>query len=762
MRAGTFSELAAYTDGTLGSVRWGAAFPAAWTVINDRSKSGEELEKAILSWKNDVVRQLLDYREPITRVQRSNALLYQGKHYFSQEQFSSLPYNRNKKYSKNKAKIVLNYLGQAVDQHVADLTAYEPNLTTSPANDEESDRVMARQNRLILEHYKYIHKWNTTFQTFHRRKKIMGETFLFLEWDPDAGDVHPKARELRRIQREMGMDPDAPFPLVDPESGEEILDEKGNPIFITESIRTGDVVLQHEYSERVLYPTTEDYLWPPPWIVRLQFMDIDEARARWPGAAAKLKPHGDYSRWVTPARKSLTEKVCIRTLYHPPSRFLEKGYYCKSTHEAFLEGGDYPYDHNRLPCIRGTDIDIDFELTGMSFFQNLVSLNYALNNSTSMILQNQSLFANPKYAVPRGARVRYQDLGDDRGIYEYAGPKPPELMVNNSTPADTWRWRDALRDEFKTLSAIFGTSRGEAPDGITANVALRMIDEQERKFHKPAIDKHNDNVVALGELYLSTLGTYRDPEDGALISVLGKNNERYLRFFNASSLQVATIVHMARSSGLPDSPAAKTQTVLDIADRFEGLWTPDEILEYLDIQRPEKLIESATVARQAAESEVEDILSGIQNVPVPQAYHDILPKYGVYVKAAQSRAFDEALPDRKQRLISQIIAAEYLISTRMQNPAFAQQVFQRYPSFPMYFPVNKQPDEFALAEPMIPQGLSGAGMPLPGGAPPLGGVSPQEDMTGESPPSEQIAMPPNQLPSQTPPPAEPVPAADLP
>lgn len=712
----SFRDLAAYSDGEISSYRNRSSFRTPWAVINDKSYGGPvEKTAAIQKWKNDVIAQLLEWREPITRVQRMNSLLYMGRHYLWQEPWVNLPFQRNRKYDKNYAKIVLNYIGQAVDLHVSSMVGYEPNLTVIPSNDEESDRVAARNNKQLLDYYFYEGKLKTQFQHFHRRKKVHGETFMFVDWDADAGDVHPKFRELRQVRQEMGEDPDAPVPLTD-ETGNQVTGEDGNPLYIQQTLKTGDVKLIFEYSERVLYPNPESCLWSDvPYVIRLDWKPVDEVKARWPKASADIKSDGMYRHYMGP-RKSLENKVCVRTLYYPPDRFLEKGYYCMSTETAFLEGGDYPFNHNMLPCIRGTDIDLDYEVTGMSFIQWLASLNYALNDSTSMILQNQSLFAYPKYQVPRGAKIRYSDLGDDRGIYEYSGPKGAELMAPNSTAGDTWKWRDVLRSEFQTLSGIFPQSRGEPPKGITANVALRMLDEEERKSMKPAIDKHGENVERLGTLLLATLATYRDPTDGMLIKILGKNNERYLKYFDVSNLTKKWEVKLIRSSGLPDSPAARTQTVLDLADRFQGMWTFDEILEYLDIARPEKLIESATVSRQAAESEVEDILSGL-NVPPPQPFHDMLPRYTVYEKAVQSRAFMEAEPTIKQRMLNHIIAAEYLIQLKMKNnPVFMQKLMTEHPNFPMYFPqLAPPPAPMMLAEPMM---NPSAGAPGLGGLPP--------------------------------------------
>lgn len=762
----SFRDVQAYNDGDFAAGwRVSASWRPFWAVINDNELTGDAKDDQVLKWLNDTISQLLIWREPVTRVQRMNTMLYRGKHYFAHDEFYSLPYNRNRRYDKNQAKIVLNYIGQAVDQHVSDMSAYEPNLEVSPGNDDEQDKVSARMCKQALDHYQYLYDLKIAFQTFHRRKKIHGETFMFVGWDPNLGDYHPKFKQLRQMRQQQGQDPDQPIPLVDPTTGEPVMGEDGEPLFITKAVRVGDILITQEYGERVLYPHVESGMWEDvPYVHRLMWWDVDYVKARWPQHADKIKTDGMYRRFMGPNPKSMTQKVCVRYSYHKPIENLDKGFYCYSIESCLLESGPKEFNHDELPCIRGTDIDLPYETTGMSFIQNLASLNFAINNSTSMILQNQSLFSYPKYTVPRTAKVRYTDLGDDRGIYEYSGEKAPELVANNSTPPDVWKYRDAMRDEFKTLSAIYATSRGEAPDGLTANVALRMIDEQERKFHKPQIDKHGQNVEILGTLILATLGTYRDPADGALIKILGRNNERYLQYFDVTNLSKPYIVHLERSSGLPENPAAKTQTVLDLASQFQGLWSQDEVLEYLDIHRPEKLIESATVARQAAEEEVEDILAGVV-VPPPTEYDDILPKYRVYGKSVQNPGFRQATPQIQNAMLSHIITAEYLISRKMRlNPLFSNQVMQQFPNFPMFFPIQPtMTPDVQLAQGM-PQPVPGVpGLPIPPGvpgaqagnmpinAPNLGDMPPDANaqpapLAAQAPPGQKSVPPPGKPP----------------
>ena len=751
---------------------WGStrSIRPLWALLNDKTILQNEMDKHVLDWCNQALDALLQWKEPIVKTQRRNMKLYKGRYYMSESDFYSQAYNKKRKYSKNHARIVVPYLYTATEQHVSDLSSYEPALEVSPGNQDEVSKVNARGCKDVLDYYFYQNKLTTQFQRFHRRKKICGEAFFFCLWNPDAGDIHPSYKKLREQSTSMGIDPDQPIPLVDPETGAQI-DGDGGPLFIERPVKTGDIQLVQEYSERVLYPCPESYLWDDiPYLFRAPvWMDVDEVKARWPHVADQIKESELFRGFTSMAGPSLHTKVAIRYLYHKPTPFLDKGFYAISTDTVMLEMGDYPFKHGMLPCIRGTDIDLEDEIVGMSFFQLLASLAYAINDSTSMILQNQELYARPKMQIPRGAKIRRMDMDDDRGVFEYSGTKGAEIMAVNSTPADTWKWRDVMRDEFQTHSAIFATSRGRGVDGITANVALRLIDEQERKMHKPAIDKHSDNCVQLGTQILSLLGTYRDPSDGMLIKVLGKNSERYIRAFDIANFNSGWEVQLAKASALPQSPAAKAQLVLDYAERFPTLWTDDEVLEHLGMKRPEKMVVSATASRESAESEIEDLLQGY-DVPPPSEYVDILPRYGVYVKSMQNRAFDAKPPQIKDRVINHVVTAEYLIQKRMMlNPALAQKVMEEHPYFPLFFPQPKQEiQQYQLAVGVTPQGVSVDGTSI--NAAPAGGIPPEMAGAGapmppvEGAPAEQGAVPvppelqqPTQPPSPEVPPAQPLP-----
>ncbi len=765
MRAQSFSDLSFYEDISPIYAPSNNGLRPFWALANDKTLLGEERTNEELKWYNDAVDTYLQWKYPITRTQRCNIKLYKGIHYISQELFEALPYNRDRQYSKNNAKITINKLQLLTDQHVADTVSYAPSIKIIPTNNEETDKVAARQNQGLLDFYDYKYKMGMKWQKFHLRKKICGTSYLFILWNEEVGDLHPSYVQFRKMREMMGVDPHAPIPLIDPETGAPIVGDGGDELFIDRAIRVGDVDCQLEFDERVLHPFPDSGEWEDvEHLFRLVSMDIDEVKARWPASWEKIargqdmsNPYNTQPEWYPTTQNSLTKKIWLRYFWHKPTAFLDRGYYSVSTRDALLEAGPYPYKHNRLPVVRGTDIDVPGSVLAMSFFQNLVPLQFAINNQASMFLQDQLTMTYPKIVVPRGARVKPIKLGDDRDIYEYSGPKPPEIMSKNPTPTQSWQYYQLMNDELKMLSAVFGQSVGQPPNGITANVALRMLDEQEQKLRGPALKKNESYYIEAAQQLMSLFGSYYDPEDGRLARILGANDAYTLMQFDIANLSTPYEVTAEKMSGLPKSPAAKTQLVLDLAERFPNLFGNDEVLEQLDIARPEKLVESATVARQCAEAEVDAILQGKFEMVLPPAESDeILPKYKVYIKAIQPQSFKLGTPpDRQQRLLAQIMTAEYIIWKKIQNnPLFGQIVQQECPNFPAFFPLPKPSMPMVLNMPskMMAMAAMGAGP----NAAPAGGIPPEMAAAGAPmPPGQPEPAIPN--PSEQ---AEPMPPSD--
>jgi hypothetical protein len=203
---------------------------------------------------------------------------------------------------------------------------------------------------------------------------------------------------------------------------------------------------------------------------------------------------------------------------------------------------------------------------------------------------------------------------------------------------------------------------------------------------------------------------------------------------------------------LPDSKSAKIQTIIDLSDKFPGLFAPEQILDLVDLADTNKFNDIASSSIHSAESLYEDLIQG-RPVAEPQPYENLIIHWQTFISAMQDRNFKEQIPeDRRNAVIDYVRALEMLMHQKsLENMMFAQKL-QTLELFPVIYILPPPP------LPMDPT-LMGAA-PMDEGAPvPLPGELPPPDVMPEAavlPPldnqmtPDQVALDPNITPTGTP------------
>jgi hypothetical protein len=306
------------------------------------------------------------------------------------------------------------------------------------------------------------------------------------------------------------------------------------------------------------------------------------------------------------------------------------------------------------------------------------------------------------------------------------------------------------------MAGIQGVSRGEPPVGIKAGVALQFLSEQEAERQNKLILKWNEAIRQIAVMTMAVCGDYYDESDARMIRVIGKNNRYMTVFFDVQHLSKQYDVRMQNSSALPQSKAARMQTLLDLNQQFPNQLPPSQVLEMLDMAQDEKFLDLATRSVRAAEAEVEAIMSGSEVKP-PEDYEDHISHWQVKVGAIRAWGFKNSTPmEIQQRMIDVITAHEmFMYQKGKQNPMYLQEVMTKCPGAPLFF----VPAEMIEPEPMdetAPQ----VGAPMPAGVldemqaqvqPPMGpmqippgaSVNPDSGPTGQGEPAEVAPPMPN-------------------
>lgn len=701
-----------------------------------------ENEKNVLEWLKGEKDYLQEDARDRVRVMRRNLALYKGIQYQELETRIDAR-DRAADRSQFLRKVVANHLYDLTKNRASRLVKFRPAVAIMPTNDELEDKLAAKSCKMLLDHIWYENDFEGVMQTqLATYAQIMGEVYCFVIWDEEKGDLSPAYVEAKKRSKEGRI------PMLD-ENGQQVKDPSGNPIFVDKAVRIGDV----DY--KIVLPTDVLLQKKKKWdevdyCFQVEAISTDALRIKYPEKAAFIKDQDvQVYNYEKMQLESTKREALVYTFWHRRSPQMDKGRKIIFTGDTILENTEYPFSHSQLPCIRFTDQDLPGELHGMSFYEQIKGLTGTYNNLTNMLIRNIVMVSHPKWMVPAGS-VALDRLGNDITIVQYKGPQPPILATAQSVPADVFSFRDKLKEEFQQISGVFGVSRGEPPPGIKAGVALQFLSEQESERYNELVLKWNEMVRQIAEMTIAVAGDYYDQSDRRMVRILGKNNEYMTEFFKVSSLEKDYDIRVQNSSALPKSVAARTQTLLDLSERFPDQFTGEQVIEMLDLAQSDKFTDAATVSVRTAEAENEKLYEVEEPEDMaPADFENHILHWKIHTRQMQEFRFKyKTSPAIQERFKDHVTAHEMLmVEQAKRSPGFAEQLAQ-LTMFPMFF-VPPAPPAMPPEMPMPAeaQPVSEGMAPMPGLPvnPMVGGETQQPTLEPQLPMEAQQAggmMPP--------------------
>lgn len=676
-----------------------------WTLGLEKSTN----EDSILQWLKGELGFLAEYNSDRFQEIKKNLMLYKNIQYQQQELNRNLV-ERQEVRSAAMNKITVNHLGDVTKNRVARLVKYKPGVAILPTNDEQGDKVAAKITKSLLDHIWYNQNFeNVIVPEVALAKSVMGEVYLWVNWDPDLGDKHPDSPDKTKK-----------IPLYD-ESGKPEKDAMGRTIYLQEEVKVGDVRYDVVLPMDVLIQCAQR-LSDAEYCFRRKVMPTAKARMMWPngGKAIQIDESARVFDFQSQELKRQGNMTVVWEFWHKKTKALPGGRKITFTKDGILENIEHPFGHGDFPFERLTDQDYPGELHGVSFYRNVRALQGVYNNLTNFIVRNQHMVSHPKWMVPAGS-VRLDSLGNDITLVQYKGPQQPVLVQANSTPSDVFQFREQVKQELGQLSGVFQVSRGEVPPGIKAGVALQFLSEQESERHNEDVLKFNEWIKQVARKTIAVAGDYYDPSDKRMIRVIGKNNQWMTVFFDPLNLSKSYDIRIQNASALPQSKAARMQTLLDLNQQFPALVTPEMVLDMLDMAQNDKFVDLTTVAVRAAQAENEMIGQG-DDVQVEE-HEDHFQHWANHAPVVQEISFKTQTPKKIQEKFRKHIQAHemMLIEKAKRNPAIMQKL-QGLNNFPMFFTPEEYVEKDPSPEPPQP-------------AAPGGPMSPEEQlptvMTGQ-------------------------------
>ena len=660
-------------------------------------KSGKKEE--LKDWLCSVSQALMSESEERARVQRENLMLYRGVT-FDKKMERSIDRDRNIRKLSKMQKFVVNHLYDLTETKVSQMNRIKPAVEVMPVNDEWQDRASAKVVKFINDHLWRENEIDNKRIEMHRQARIFGESFMFITWNQEKGDLHPAYVQAR----DAGLDV-----------------EKDKKLQKLKTV--GDVEYSVEMPWRVFLQRKEKFC-DSEYVFRVSVRPTEELKEEYKG-----KNIDDNEEFYTFDADNLTESFIekhniVVEFWHKKTKYVPNGYYAKFVMSDLLETNENPKElmHGRLPIVRLTDLDVPGVLNGVSRYETIASIQGMHNNLSTLIAKNIYLTAHAKWVMPRGA-AKIEQLGNDSTVIQYQGPVPPQMIQASPNAPEVYAFRDKLKEEMQVIYGSHGISRGEVPKGITAASALQFLNELENERATSDIAKDSFLIKDIAKIGIAVAGAFYEVEDGRMVRIVGENNKFLIRHFDTAHLHKPYDIRFDNSTGLPETKSAKIQRILDAMQRNPNMVTPERWETLLELADTEKLSTLATEAVKAADSIVEDIMAGREVAPL-EDWHDLIIHWEAYVKSMQGRAFnEEADPAIRSKMKDHLFwTEEAMLDKAKKNPEF-QAKLAMLTLFPVFHHTNFEVPMSREHQMAMVQGQTNRGADVTGMIP---GTSPQE------------------------------------
>ncbi len=632
----------------------------------------DKTEKGTLEWLNDFFNASLKAAQPRFEVYRRYL------DYFKNIQWkSSAPrdYNRDTMDSgKRNPRMSINYFHETVEAKISQRGRNRIAIAVLPNNNEQSDINNAQLYKMLLDHRAKELDIDGLNQDFDRIMFLFGHAFMHVYWDQNSGPIHPGFKKVQ--DNVSGPEEKARI--------EKLLAKKG-----LSELHIGDVEMCPLGPDKVFPELGKKSLKKCDYVDIIEWKPLEEVKADYPKLAAEIES-GASIRGLDSLdfkdNKLWENFVLVHTFYHVPTKYFPKGCKIVWVAGAILIDEEFPYEHKMLPLVEDKDIRVYDEFWGRSYLGNIEQLQRMNNNIQSAIARNEGIGSAPKWVVPKGS-TKISGLNNEFTVVEYTGAQPPRLEANNGTHPRTLEIMDRNEKKIYNIATIYDISRGVVPTGVTANSALRFLDEQETQRDSIGVMNRKTRVLKLYWFMKSLMRQYYRADDERTIKIIGADNEYMIRSMKDVNTEADYDVKLQNVSALPDTKTGKISTIIDLntASQTDPIFSREEIIQMLDLGMDDTFKNAATVAVNAAKTAVDMLLRG-EKIPEPKVSDNFIVHYGIFVRTVQSFTFRDTVSGEIQKAFEQyILTLEYLMYERAKkNFKFLQELLT-LDMYPIYF-----------------------------------------------------------------------------
>lgn len=584
-------------------------------------------------------------------------------------------FNTNRRYGdgfagdeRRKPKMSVNFIYDKTEDRVAQMDRISTAITLIPSHNEQSDINNARACSLLLKARGEELDLHKIMNDADKTKFLFGSVFTYVGWDKSIG-------------------PDVEVPDKYADGIPIVKDGKKTKKKYKGELKMGDVKVCVYGPDRV-FPQLGKKRWEDvDELDQIDFINKWELKKEYPKEADNIECDDTEYRGIdNDTLGSSDDNVTVRTFYHRKTKWLPNGAKIVWVRDAILSWEDLPYENGELPFDHDRDIEVYGELFGRSFISNIERLQLMYNNTQSSQARDYGIGSAPKWLMPKGS-AKASALNNEFTIIEFTGPIAPRLETPRPTNPQSFDFQDRTENKITRLSRTSDISRGEPPKGVTANSALRFLDEQESRMIAPMEKKRKSRVRRVNKMMINVMQQYYKPNDGRMVRILGEDNSYMIKSFEKADFTRVYDVKIQNSSALPDTKTGKISTIVDlnIATQTDPVFKKEEIIEMLDLGIDNAFVDGATVAVTSAKTIVEAMLNG-EPVPEPQEFDNFMVYYRIFDRTMQSFSFRTNVDPVVQETFKQYLKVlEGLMWARAKKNAKFAMELSNLDNYPMFF-----------------------------------------------------------------------------
>lgn len=444
----------------------------------------------------------------------------------------------------NEVRFRANRIQPLLNHSIAKLTASPPEWDID--SDTDSARVQSAKN--VGERWiEYV--WDRNGMETKQRElasvaRIKGTAFFMPEWDPNAGE---------RITPD-DIFPEGSNPADDLSAALEAFgDLKKAQEFLEGDLELydGDVTVQVLDPFDVWVDESAGDESELRWCLVTQVVGVEDVKARWGKAAAKLRSEVIHDRslgykqrlrqLVSPnvysggaSQYELRDSVVLHRYFERPTLDFKNGRMLVYANGEVLFYGENPYAHTsaEIPLVRYRDIPIEGRFWGQAAMEQAIPIQRSINKAYSNIIMNEHDSAQNKWLSPRGAGLKPEALDrSSNEVVEYnpvaigsGAPVAPRRIEPGKVPELSLKLIELGEQQMMNIFGIHEVSQGQVPTGVSSGVALRVLKDADDTSHGLLKNEFEQGHARLGKMVLD-IGKRFIKEPRTFRSIAGEERE---------------------------------------------------------------------------------------------------------------------------------------------------------------------------------------------------------------------------------------------